>query len=57
MRVEAFPVEQLACGCIVATETAVVVFARDDCAVHTAGRVVPDDPRFVEWHDLGDPVG
>lgn len=48
------PVMHLDCGCIVVTDTAVIVFARDDCAVHEAGRAVPPDERFAEWHDLGE---
>lgn len=48
------PVEHLACGCIVVLDTRVVVFARDDCPTHEAGRAVPDDPQFAEWVDHGE---
>lgn len=54
MRVTMVPVRHLDCGCIVATDTAVIVFAFDECADHDAGRTVPPDPRFAEWHDLGE---
>lgn len=51
-------VDQPDCGCIVAAETQVVVFARDDCTTgHVAGSALTDDPQYAEWITLGEPVG
>lgn len=46
-------VDQPDCGCIIAAETRVVVFARDDCAEH----VVAANPDYAEWQEHGEPVG
>jgi hypothetical protein len=54
---EVYPVEHLPCGCVVAVETNVVVFAPNACTDHTAGRTIPDDPDFEEWTEHGEPVG
>lgn len=51
------PTDELACGCIVDLDTALLVLVRYACPEgHRPRQLEPEDDHR-EWRDLGDPVG